>query len=70
MEEFRHRLKRIRERRGMSQRALSELCGVSSDMVGLYERGKRKPNIDTLKEMCRVLDVSADYLLGISEKYE
>lgn len=70
MEEFRHRLKRIRERREMSQRTLSELCGVSSDMVGLYERGKRKPNIETLKEMCIVLDVSADYLLGILEKHE
>ena len=38
-ETFAVRLRRLREGRGMSRRTLSELCGLSKDMISIYERG-------------------------------
>ncbi len=35
--------------------------------VSRYEDGTREPSIDTLKKLCDLYDVSADYLIGRSE---
>lgn len=61
---FSQRLRELRERRGMSRRVLGELCGISKNMIGRYERGEHVPDIDTLRDLCEVFDVSADYLMG------
>lgn len=61
---FPERLQKLRERRRMSRKTLAERCGLSKNMIGRYERGERKPNIDTLTEICDIFEVSADYILG------
>lgn len=61
---FPDRLQKLRERRRMNRKALGELCGLSKNMIGRYERGERKPDIETLCTLCDIFDVSADYLLG------
>lgn len=48
----------------MSRKTLAELCGLSKNMIGRYERGERIPDINTLANICDVFDVSADYLIG------
>lgn len=59
------RLRNMRKRRGISQKALAELCGLKSkNIIHRYETGERVPNINTLKHMCDVFDVSADYMIG------
>lgn len=35
--------------------------------ISRYEDGTREPSIDTLKKLCDLYDVSADYLIGRSE---
>ena len=37
-----------RRRIQISQEELAEICGVKRGMIGLYERGKSKPNADVL----------------------
>ena len=66
---FPERLRKLREQKRMSRKVLSELCGVSKNMIGRYERGERKPNIDTLVNLCDNLDVSADYILGREKNF-
>lgn len=61
---FASRLRALREKRGMSRRVLGDRCGLSKNMIERYERGERVPNIRTLKELCDVFDVSADYFIG------
>lgn len=61
---FQTRLRELRERRGMSRKTLAELCGLSKNMISRYERGDRVPNIETLKELCDIFEVEADYLIG------
>lgn len=59
-----HRLRAMRERRGMSRRTLSDLCGLSKNMIAVYERGEADPSTETLCMLADILDVSTDYLLG------
>lgn len=61
---FPARLRYLREKRGMSRQVLGERCGLSKNMIGRYEKGEQIPNIDTLKNLCEVFGVSADYMLG------
>lgn len=57
-------LRRLRERRGISRRTLSELCGLSKNMVMLYEHGVAQPNMKALIAIAEFFDVSVDYLVG------
>lgn len=61
---FGQRLQRCREHRRWSRETLSELCGVSKNMIGRYERGEHIPSIDIAAEIADVLEVSLDYLAG------
>jgi len=55
---------------GLGQVELGELLGVSQAAVSDYERGRRQPNLATLAELARLLDVAADWLLtgGVVEQ--
>lgn len=61
---FPERLRNLRKRRRMNQKALSEICGVSKNMIARYERGENEPKISVLKKMVEFFEVSADYLIG------
>ena len=61
---FPARLRRLRERRGMNRRALSECCGISKNMISRYERGERVPSLATAAQIADFFDVSLDDLWG------
>jgi transcriptional regulator with XRE-family HTH domain len=48
-------LKAIRERRGLTQRAVAELAGISQPAYHNIEAGKRNPSINTAKAIAKVL---------------
>ena len=50
-------LKRLREQRGLSMRALAELCGLSPNTVSLIERGATSPSVSTLHQLATALQV-------------
>lgn len=59
----------IRARRrslGMSQQVLAEMANISLSFLGHIERGTRKLSVETLCSIIRVLECSADSLLGIN----
>ena len=61
---FSQNLRYFRERKGISRRVLSELCGLSKNMVSVYENGETEPSISALIALADALDVSTDRLLG------
>jgi repressor LexA len=61
------RLKALREQHGWSRRELSRLCGLGEASIGKYETGEIDPTATSLKILADHLDVSTDYLLGISD---
>lgn len=46
---------------------LARRVGVSSEMITQYCTTKKLPRLDTFARLCQVLDVSADYILGIDK---
>jgi len=62
--EFPKRLRKLREKRRMNRKALGELCGLSKNIIGQYERGEREPTIRSLEKIADFFEVSTDYLLG------
>ena len=61
---FPQRLQTLREKRRLSRRTLAELCGLSKNMISLYERGEKAPSVDALINLADFFGVSTDYLLG------
>lgn len=45
---------------------MAKLLGVAKSTYSMYESGLRTPTIPKAQEMARILDVSVDYLVGIS----
>jgi transcriptional regulator with XRE-family HTH domain len=62
--EFKDRLKRIREARGLSQAGLAEKTGLQPAAVSHFETGNRAPSFENLRKLSDALGVSIDYLLG------
>ena len=60
---FAERLQYMRERRGISRRVLSELCGLSKNMIARYERGEQQPNLASLVALADFFEVEIDFLL-------
>ena len=52
-------LRQLRTSRGMTQRQLAEISGISQPNISAYERGHRQPTIDVLNRIM----VSCGYLL-------
>lgn len=57
------RLKRLREQKKMTQSELGKILKISPSAIGMYEHGRREPDIPTLKKMAAFFKVSIDYLL-------
>lgn len=62
--ELARRIRFLREKKRISRRTLGELCGLSKNMVGLYERGEKMPSVEALVDLADFFEVSTDYLLG------
>jgi len=56
-------LRKYRREKGLSQEALAEKTNLSSNYIGMLERGQKVPSLETFVELVNALDVSADMLL-------
>ena len=61
---FGKRLKEMRLARGMTQKDLAKKIPVSYQALGKWERGESTPNPETVVQLARIFEVSADDLLG------
>jgi len=61
------RLWLLRTDRKISQREVAEAMGVSVQSISFWEGGKRVPGSDSLAWLCRYFNVSADFLLGLTD---
>lgn len=58
------RLKELRREKGILQDDLARDIGVSKGTVSVWERDARKPEYDTLEQLCEYFQVNLGYLLG------
>ena len=57
------RVRKIRQERNMTQEALAEKLNVSNQHISDIERGLNGMSVPSLMEICRTLDIDADYIL-------
>lgn len=61
-------VKRHREKQGLSRAALAEKAGVHQTYIGLLERQKRSPNLDTAKAIAGALEVPLAKIISEAEE--
>lgn len=67
--EFPKQLRRLREQKRVSRRMLAELCGMSKNMVSLYESGEVEPTVNVLVKLSDYFQVSVGCLLGLEKNF-
>ena len=60
-------IRKLRESKGYTQTSLGDILNLSPSTIGMYEQGRRLPDVETLIKMCDFFNVSSDYLLEISD---
>ena len=65
---FGEKLKEARKEAGLSQEQFAEKMSVSRSAVAKWEAGSGMPDINNLKVLAQLLDVSLDYILDEDEK--
>ncbi|MDE6029330.1 MAG: helix-turn-helix domain-containing protein [Clostridiales bacterium] len=61
------RLKELRQQLNMTQRDVAKALGVSQPVYQRFEKGIFECNYTQLVALCKLYDISADYLLGLTD---
>ena len=52
---------------GLTTVEIAKRVGVSPEMVTQYCTTTKLPRLDTFAKLCKALDISADYVLGLKD---
>lgn len=61
---FGSRLAECRRERNLTQEEFSNQIGITPQALSKWERGLSAPDLFMISDICSILDVSADYLIG------
>lgn len=61
-------IRETRKGKGLSQKELGKILGVSGAMIGQYETGQRKPRLDTLQRIAAALGVDWTELVPVDQR--
>ena len=64
---FNDRLQSLLREKKLSQKDLAEKVNVSQACVTYWVKGEKQPTAENIYNTAKVLDTTADYLLGLSE---
>lgn len=65
---YTERMRELRQDRDLSQEKIAKMLGVAQTTYSQYELDKRPMPIDYLIALCKFYNVSADYMLGLTDK--
>lgn len=66
--DYTQRIRNLREDADKTQSEIADFLGTSQTMYARYERGANELPIRHLISLCKYYGVSADYILGLSQK--
>jgi transcriptional regulator with XRE-family HTH domain len=52
---------------GLTQKQLAEKLNIDNSNITKWKRGENIPSLEIFYQLCKILDVSADYLLGLTD---
>lgn len=59
-------LRYIRTKKGLKQKEMAQLLDIKQQQYARYEKGINELPIRFLPKICKILNVSADYILGLT----
>lgn len=62
-------LKIARIKKKFTQEELALMLNKTKNVISNWERGDNKPDIESLFQLCEILDVDANYLLGYNNQH-
>lgn len=65
--DYRTRIKHVREDRDLTQAEIGQLLQKSQQGYNHIEAGRAELKIDDLITLCKFYDLSADYLIGLTD---
>ena len=65
--EIRKRLNEEIRSCGKSLKQIANEVGISPAMLTEYKTRNKMPSLETFAKLCKVIDASADYILGLSD---
>lgn len=57
-------IRKCRNEKNIRQEDLAEITGLSTNYIGMIERGEKLPSLETFIEIANALDASSDMLLS------
>lgn len=66
--DYRQIMRNLREDHDYTQEYVAHVLGTSQTMYARYERGANELPIHHLIRLCKLYQVSADYLLGLAKE--
>lgn len=66
--QYNEALRRFRKKRKMSQKEIAQKIEIPQTQYSRYETGKNSMPVEYAVAICKAFDVSADYLLGLSDE--
>ena len=64
---FSQTMSALRKRRKLNQRKVAADLNINQALLSHYETGAREPGLDFVCRACKYYNVTADYLLGLSD---
>ena len=65
--QIRHRLIEAIKQSGLTNTAIAKQVGIHVSMITDYKNTSKLPSLVTFCNLCKVLDVSADEILGLKD---
>lgn len=69
MSEFCNVLKQLRQEKGITQKEIAEILGISQAAYSLYEKGQREPKYEMLEKIADFFNVSVGFLVSGRKDY-
>lgn len=64
---FKERITLAIKQSSLSQKQIAEMLEISESNITNWKNGENLPSVDILFKLCKILDESADYLLGLND---
>ncbi len=67
LSQIQERLAESIKQSGYTQKQIAEQLGIKQSQISCYIHGKKMPALDTLANLCNVLDLDANYILCLDK---
>ncbi len=64
MNSFSQKLKKLRQDAGYTQAQAAGLLGISASAIGMYEQGRREPDLELTQKICDLYGITPNYLVN------